>query len=134
MSSLTILYDAGCELCQRARAWMEREPAFVPLEFLPCASDEARRRFGVIPWLGAELVVVADDGRVWAGPAAFLTCLWALRRHREWSLRLASPELAPLAERVFHALSGRRQAISSLLSHRPCASDRCNLGARGPYR
>ena len=137
MTTLTILYDAECVLCRNCRAWMERQNAYVRLDWLPCASPEARATFGVIPWLGTELVVVADDGRVWAGSAAFLVCLWALREWREWSYRLATPALAPFAERLFKLLSGERRRIGALFSHSPCAGQTCTLPAhagRGPYR
>jgi predicted DCC family thiol-disulfide oxidoreductase YuxK len=138
MTTLTILYDAECVLCRNCRAWMERQGAYVHIDWLPCTSPEALAAFGVIPWLGAELVVVADDGRVWAGAAAFLTCLWALREWREWSYRLATPALAPLAERFFRAFSAERRRVGALFSHAPCAGGACKLpahaGTRGPYR
>ena len=63
MNTLTVLYDAGCELCRRCRSWMESEPAWVELEFVASSSDDARTRFKAIPWRSGELVVVADDGK-----------------------------------------------------------------------
>src|SRR5687767_6909195 len=112
MRRLTVLYDAGCPICVRCRTWMAEQPAYVELEFLPCASPEARRRYGAVPWLGEELVVASDSGQVWVGPAAFLLCLWALREWREWSYRLSGPAFAPLAERFFHAISGGRRRLA----------------------
>jgi predicted DCC family thiol-disulfide oxidoreductase YuxK len=134
MERLSVLYDPTCELCLRCRDWIERQPAYVELELLPFSSDEARSRFGEIPWLGGQLVVVADDGRVWAGSSAFVVCLWALRQWREWALRLATPELSPLAERFFRLVSTRRKKLGALFSHSPCASDSCPAATRGPYR
>src|SRR4051794_19106018 len=101
--ALTVLFDPTCSLCRRCRAWMEGQACYVRLAFVPCTGDEARRRYGDIPWLGDELVVVGDCGEVWVGPAAFLTCLWALVEWREWSYRLAAPAFAPLVERFFVA-------------------------------
>jgi predicted DCC family thiol-disulfide oxidoreductase YuxK len=115
MKQLTVLYDASCALCVRCRDFLAATPAFVPMELLACQSAEARDRFGAVPWLGEELVVASDEGDVWAGAAAFLVCLWALRDYREWSYRLSSPELAVLAERFFVALSAQRSRIASLL-------------------
>jgi predicted DCC family thiol-disulfide oxidoreductase YuxK len=132
MQTLTVLYDAGCELCTRCRTWMERQPSYVRLEFVPASSEEVAARFPGVPWKRAELVVVADDGRVWAGSAAFLLCLWALRAWREWSYRLSGPELLPLASGFFRMISAERRHISALLDHRPCASDHCP--APSPYR
>ncbi|MCA9592328.1 MAG: DUF393 domain-containing protein [Myxococcales bacterium] len=136
MARFTVLYDEGCELCQRCRAFLEVEPAYVELTLLAAGSDEARLRFGTLPWLGQELVVVAEDGRVWAGAAAFLVCLWALRDYREWSYRLSGPALAPLAERFFRVLSAERRRIGALFDHRPCAADHCGVAppSLGPYR
>jgi hypothetical protein len=87
----------------------------LPLRFLPCGSAEARDTYGAVPWLGEELVIVGDAGEVWVGPAAFLVALWALVEWREWSFRISGPELAPLAERFFHAISSNRKTIASLV-------------------
>jgi predicted DCC family thiol-disulfide oxidoreductase YuxK len=124
MRRLTVLYDEACALCVRCRAWLAEQPAFVELSFLPSGSAEARARYGAVPWLGAELIVVSEAGEVWVGPAAFLMCLWALVDYREWSYRLSGPSFAPLAERFFHALSSRRRRIAALLD-----SDRCPDGS-----
>jgi len=138
MTALTILYDADCVLCRNCRAFMEQQPAHVTIEWVPCASREALEHYGSIPWLGAELVVVADDGRVWVGAAAFLMCLWALREWREWSYRLATPALAPFAERLFRGLSAKRHRIGAWFSHSPCTDGSCTLprapALNGPYR
>ena len=112
MRELTILYDASCRLCRGARAWMSEQPAYVGLRFLPAAGEEARAQY---PTLDAErtlddLTVVADDGRVWRGDAAWITCLWALRPTRAHALRLASPAMRPLARAFFRTLSRSRHA------------------------
>jgi predicted DCC family thiol-disulfide oxidoreductase YuxK len=135
MERLVVLYDDHCGLCVRCRDWMSRQPAYVTLEFLPSSAEETRRRYGLLPWLGDKLVVVADDGRVWAGSAAFLVCLWALADFREWSYRLSGPTLAPLAERFFRVVSAERRRIAALFDHSPCAGAACAFDAsRGPYR
>jgi predicted DCC family thiol-disulfide oxidoreductase YuxK len=125
--ALTVLFDPGCALCRRCRAWMLGQASYLPLTFLACTSDEARRRFGDIPWLADELIVVGDGGEVWVGPAAFLICLWALVDWREWSFRLAGPAFAPLAERFFSFLSSRRRSLAALLDHR-CSDGHCRRG------
>jgi len=71
---------------------------------------------------------------VWKGSDAFLMCLWALKDWREWSYRLASPQLAPLAERFFHALSTRRQHIATLLGWQVCEDGSCTAPVAHPYR
>jgi predicted DCC family thiol-disulfide oxidoreductase YuxK len=134
---LTLLYDSRCEICLRCAVWMAAQPAYIQLEFLPAASPEAAARYGAVPWIGEELVVVSDRGEVWAGPAAFLMALWALEGYREWSYRLSGETLSQLAERFFTALSARRKWLASWLRHPECSSGSCKrLGTAtaGPYR
>ena len=117
MKRLTILYDMHCPLCRRCRVWLERQPAFVPLVFLPLQSEEVACRF---PGIGAlhperEIVVISDTGDVWQGGSAWVMCLWALREYREWSQRLAHPVLLPLARRVCELVSANRHQLSRWL-------------------
>lgn len=124
--SLIVLYDPGCALCRHCRDWMSRQPAYVELRFTPATCSEARARYGDIPWLGDELVVIGDAGEVWVGPAAFLLCLWALVDYREWSYRLSGETFAPLAERFFMALSNRRKRLAILFGH-GCRDGTCHV-------
>lgn len=116
---LTVLYDERCVVCRRARNWLLSEPTHVRVELLAAGSPAARSRFGAIPWRGAELVVVADTGEVWVGPAAFLTAMWATIRWRPWSYRMSGPALAPLAERFFKLISHHRKRVGALLAEEP---------------
>lgn len=124
--ALTVLYDPRCALCWRCRAWMEHQPGYIPLAFVACTGAEARALYGDIPWLGTELVVVGDGGEVWAGAAAFLTCLWALVEWREWSYRLAGPAFAPMAKRFFSFVSSHRKGIATLFEPH-CADGSCRV-------
>jgi predicted DCC family thiol-disulfide oxidoreductase YuxK len=119
MERLTVLYDAGCGLCTSARRWLERQPAFVPLEFVPAGSAEARGRFPGLPHPDPpeELVVVDDEGGVYRGDAAWILCLYALEEYREWSFRLARPGLGTgLARAAFAWISHNRRALSRSLA------------------
>ena len=114
MPVLNVLYDPDCGLCRRAHEWLADQSKLVEMAFVPCASEEARRRF---PRLNhnltkKDLTVIADDGAVYLGPKAWLMVLWALTRYREWSYRLASPELLPTTKRVVSAISQNRYQIS----------------------
>ncbi|AIS00130.1 hypothetical protein SGLAU_20880 [Streptomyces glaucescens] len=96
---LTVLYDAECGLCAFLRDWLVRQPQLVPLEPLPAASAEARRRFPGLDH-GAtldEITVVGDAGQVYQGTAAWIVTLWALREHRGLAHRLSTPTGALLA-------------------------------------
>ncbi len=114
MLSLTVLYDIECGLCRRAHEWLADQLKLVELNFVPCASDEARQRY---PQLNHELTkqdltVITEDGWVYFGPKAWLMVLWALARYRDWSYRLAAPELLPTTKRVVSAISQNRYQIS----------------------
>jgi predicted DCC family thiol-disulfide oxidoreductase YuxK len=124
MNTLTLFYDARCGLCSRFRRWVEAQPAWVRLVFVPYDSAEARRLCPGIESMHAdeEIVVMADDGRVWQGAAAWITCLWALREYREWSARLASPALRGTVRRIVHWISGNRIGLSRLLHLRSDAA------------
>jgi predicted DCC family thiol-disulfide oxidoreductase YuxK len=124
MKKLHILFDASCEFCWRCRGWLQEQPAFLELEFIPSKSAEAARRFpGVLennPARGPscslksadDLVVVSDEGGVYRGPDAFIMCLYALQEYREYSAWLTRPLLRPLARQMFEMLSKNRWIIN----------------------
>jgi predicted DCC family thiol-disulfide oxidoreductase YuxK len=95
--SLTVLFDEECALCRRCHHW-----------------------------LGADLVVVDNQGNVWAGPAAFLMCLWATVHYRSWSYRLSGKTFAPLAERFFLFVSHNRRAIGKVVRTKHCPDGKCS--------
>ena len=114
MSTLTVLYDPHWGLCRRVHEWLEEQPKLVPLLLIPVKSDEALSRFPMLdhePTVN-DLTVISDEGAVYFGPKAWLMVLWALCRYREWSYRLASPELLPTTRRVVSLISERRYQIS----------------------
>ena len=96
---------------------MLEQAAYLRLEFLPYDSAQALQRCPDLPNLRAdqEIVVMGDDGSLWQGAGAWVTCLWALREYREWSLRLASPAMQQIARRVVHWISSNRIGLSHLL-------------------
>ena len=116
MSKLTVLYDPECGLCRRAHDWLNEQAKIVELNFVPCASDAARRRY---PRLDHELTktdltVIDGNGAVYFGSKAWLMVLWSLSSYREWAYRLSSPELLPTTKRVVSAVSQNRYQISRL--------------------
>ncbi len=120
MKSLTVLYDPGCELCCRARRWLGEQASFVDLDFVPAGSPEASRRYPALDPARTleEITVVADDGRVWRGDGAWITCLWALKKHRHRALQFASPALRPLVRHFVHKVAAKRHHISEWLAPR----------------
>jgi len=102
VQKLTVLYDARCNLCSCIRSWLETQPGYVVLDFVPAGSEEARRRFPRLDHATTtrELTVISDAGDVYLEANAWIMCLWALHDYRAWSLRLSTPEMLPLARRI----------------------------------
>ncbi|MEM9466388.1 MAG: DCC1-like thiol-disulfide oxidoreductase family protein [Actinomycetota bacterium] len=122
---LTVVYDEECELCRRCRHWLSMQQTHLPVEFLAAGDPAARERYESLAWYRVELMVVADDGTAWVGPAAFVMCLWATVRWRRTAHRLRSPAFAPLAESFFHGLSSHRALLSGMLRDHRCTDDTC---------
>ena len=114
MAALTVLYDPHCALCRRVQGWLAEQPKLIELRLIPIKTDAARRRFPQLnhEMTATDLTVVSDRGAVYIGPKAWLMVLWALTRYRDWSYRLASPELLPTTRRVVSLISQHRYQIS----------------------
>jgi predicted DCC family thiol-disulfide oxidoreductase YuxK len=134
VSRLVVLFDGRCPFCVRVREWLESEEQLVPFAVVDAYSAEAKS-WGTIPWMRRELVVVSDRGHVWAGPAAFILCFWALRRFRWLASFLAGPFVLPLAEMFFRALSTSRGRLGWAIGVPECEHGQCGVpSAAGPYR
>jgi predicted DCC family thiol-disulfide oxidoreductase YuxK len=114
MRELTVLYDASCALCSDARTWLEAQPTFLQLRFLPAGSRDAATQFPELNPADTlrDITVVDDAGNVYRGPKAWAMCLWATRRYRAWSQRLTSPEMWPLAKRLIAWVSHNRGTLA----------------------
>jgi predicted DCC family thiol-disulfide oxidoreductase YuxK len=131
MRSLTVLYDNDCGLCCRAVRRLINEPTYLPLRFAPGRAAQVRERFAAAFAAAGDdqLIVVADSGELYKGPAAWIMVLYALRRYRPLAMRLASPGLRPLVSRVVGVIARNRLAISEVFGLSP---DACILAeARG---
>lgn len=117
LGSVTVLYDAGCAVCRRARQWLAAQPQHVPLSFVPAASPQAQALFPALDPAATlrDLTVVAADGRVWHAEAAWVVALWCLAEHRPLAERLAAPALLPTVRAAVGALSQGRHALSALV-------------------
>jgi predicted DCC family thiol-disulfide oxidoreductase YuxK len=139
MHTLTVLYDARCNLCSRVRSWLETQPAYVQLDFIAAGSAEARRRYPGLDHAATtrELTVISDAGDIYLEANAWIMCMWALRDYRAWSLRLSTPEMLPLARRIvlWVALNRFRfgtRTLNEILADDEALSvecaDECSLG------
>jgi predicted DCC family thiol-disulfide oxidoreductase YuxK len=131
---LVVPFDGHCPVCVAARDWLVRSPQCVPLTLVDAYGSEARA-YAHVPWIRRELVVISDRGEVWAGPAAFLVCLWALARWRWLALLALEAPLLPIAEVFFRALSAGRGSLGGLLGAPACEHGTCGVPlTTGPYR
>ncbi|XAM01666.1 DCC1-like thiol-disulfide oxidoreductase family protein [Phycisphaeraceae bacterium D3-23] len=121
MKQLTVLYDPTCGLCVRCRQWLAKQPALIPLRFVPQGS---RRQATLFPGFETktdeqgrpeELVVIDDSGQVYRNDKAWVMCFYALREYRALSMRLARPGMAGLARRAYHLIAVNRRALSWLI-------------------
>lgn len=115
MNRLVVLYDAGCPMCSRFRSWLVDQPQLVPVTALPAGSPQAR---ALLPHLDhdstlREVTVVGDDGAVWTGAGAWVTCLWATVAHRDLALRLSTPAGLPVARAMAYAAAGLRASLTT---------------------
>ena len=110
---LTVLYDGDCQLCRRARRWLEQQPKWVALEFLPAGGEAARRRFPTLDVVATltEMHVVDDIGRLYKGEKAWIVCLWALQDHRGHAQWLSDPRRQRDAKRFVQWLSRHRHRV-----------------------
>ncbi|MFE6663188.1 thiol-disulfide oxidoreductase DCC family protein [Streptomyces sp. NPDC057697] len=112
---LTVLYDAGCALCLHLRQWLMNQRQLVPLDLVPAASEEARRRFPGLDHAGTldEITVVGDRGQVYRSTAAWIVCLWALAEHRPRAHWLTTPAGRPFARATVLAAAKYRSLTAA---------------------
>ena len=111
-TSLTVLYDAGCPVCRRARRWVERQRQLLPVRFVTAGSPAARRRFPAMDEGGTltDVTVITDKGAVLRGDQAWIAVLWAVARTRPTALRLADGR----HRWSFNSVKGATEAIRRL--------------------
>ncbi|MFF5934353.1 thiol-disulfide oxidoreductase DCC family protein [Streptomyces sp. NPDC012508] len=122
---LTVLYDADCSLCVHLRHWLLRQRQLVPLDLVPAASQEARRRFPGLDHESTlkEITVIGDRGQVYRATSAWIVCLWALAEHRPKAHWLATPAGQPFARATVLAAAKWREAIKG--QGPACEDGRC---------
>lgn len=116
MRSLAVLYDRNCAFCDRCAYWLAAQEKYIPIDLVPLDSERgrafARQAEGVRP---GELLAIDDEGGVYEGNQAYVICLYALREYREWSARLVSPAVWPLARRAMEWLTNNRKNLSHFM-------------------
>lgn len=127
-----VIYDGSCAFCERCRDWLAAEPTYVPLVFVRRDSHVAQQ------WLNqifddsdpAEMNVVDSEGRFYRGPAAWIACLWATRRYREWSYALARPRYRRGLKHAIELLARHRTSLSFVFGRSKPAWEKVEREAR----
>ena len=114
VQALAVFYDQDCNMCRACRRWLMAQDKYLPVEFMAYQSRRARE---ICPGLAdlnpdKEIVVMADNGQIYQGGSAWIMCLYALRKYRELSFKLAHPMLLPLAKKMCHVISNKRLLLS----------------------
>lgn len=125
--AITVLYDANCPMCRRARRWVERQRQLIPVNFVAAGSQRARHRFPELD-VGstlADITVVTDRGAVLRGDRAWITVLWAVARTRPTAVKLARGH----GRRTFRSVRGATETVRRLSARQP---DRRALAVDGP--
>ena len=114
VQGLAVFFDQECNLCRACRSWLQAQDKYFPVEFMAYQSRRARELCPQLAELNPdkEIVVMADNGQIYQGGSAWIMCLYALRRYRELSFKLAHPMLLPLAKKMCHIVSDHRLSLS----------------------
>jgi predicted DCC family thiol-disulfide oxidoreductase YuxK len=110
ITGITVLYDADCPTCVRARTWLEHQVQLVALTFVAAGSDEARRRFPTLDHARSlrEVTAVANTGAVFHKDNAWIVLLWSLARWRDVADHMASPIRRPFVRAGVGMVNGWR--------------------------
>lgn len=115
-SELTVVYDGDCLLCRRSVRWLGEQRTFIPVRTVAAADPAITAEFWHPPDCGGDMIVAADDGRLWVGPPdAYLVVMWAVPKLRMLSYVLSWGPLKPSAGRILQMVTGNRHALGSLL-------------------
>jgi predicted DCC family thiol-disulfide oxidoreductase YuxK len=103
-------------------ASVQARSTYVDVVPVPAARPDIAAAHGDKPGYGDNIMVIADDGRFWAGPPdAYLVVMWAVRGLRAASYLLSLPILKALTNRVFQWVAGNKYAFNQH-SEDVCAS------------
>ncbi|HVD04951.1 MAG TPA: DCC1-like thiol-disulfide oxidoreductase family protein [Gemmatimonadaceae bacterium] len=113
MRELTVLYDAGCELCCAASDWLAAQPTHIPVNLIAAGSDEARVRFPGLDHAATmgQLTAIGDEGEVYHDDKAWVVSLWATRQYRAWAAGLAAPGARRLTRGATSWIARHRAAL-----------------------
>jgi predicted DCC family thiol-disulfide oxidoreductase YuxK len=118
--SLTVLYDAECVVCRRARAWVERQRALVPVEFVPAGSLAALARFPALDVASTltDVTVITNHGAVLRGDRGWIAVLWAVEPTRPTAYAIAQGRRRFL----FRGVKGAAETVRRVTAGQPATA------------
>lgn len=129
-AGMTVLYDAGCPVCRRARRWVERHRQLVPVRFVAAGSPLAIERFPGLD-VGSTLVdvtAITDQGAVLRGDRAWIAVLWSVARTRALAVDLANGRRT----RMFRQVKGATDTIRRFAGTQADPGDTLRKGPEWP--
>lgn len=107
MRRITVIYDSTV-LAPYTRRWIDSEPKYVPIEFVPSKwVDGARVPAALDPATLAEhLTALDEEGHLWRDGKAEILVLWALRRYRRRALAIGHPSRLPFRRANLNWVAG----------------------------
>lgn len=110
---ITVLYDPNCPVCRASKRWMMMHRPIIDVRFVAVDSLLAAQRFPHLDLAESrrEITVVTDTGYVYRGKAAFILCLWALRRTRGLALQMAAGRKATVLKTMVGATGWFREVM-----------------------
>jgi len=116
--AMTVLYDPDCPVCRASKRWMLLHRPLIDVRFVAVNSRLAHQRFPQLDLAACvrEITVVTDTGHVYRGEAAFVMCLWSLRRTRSLALQMARGHRAP----ILRAMVSGTGWFRAVLHHSGC--------------
>lgn len=115
MERIVLLYDDSCSLCRGCMKWIElhaiRKGVF---EFIPCQSEERRRRFPEVDDVACrQSLLAALPGNVTlSGDATLPEIIARLRGFRRFSVLFKIPGVRRLLYILYHWVADNRYIIS----------------------
>ena len=108
-----LIYDGECSLCRSAKDWIEKSAITGQVEFLPCQSEDRKRRF---PDIKEEIClqamhVILPDGRILSGDEGFRDVLRYTRRWKWLAYLFRVPGIRFLSPRIYAWVSRNRHGF-----------------------
>src|SRR5262245_528199 len=118
MKQLKVFFDEDCPFCLKVAERLSKEQWYFPVEMLPMRAAVKTAGFRhLAPHVTAGRFVCEDaEGNIYLDTNARLMVLYASRRYRSLSFRLAAPGLRNLVGVLFEYISNRRDVLSSFFA------------------